>query len=149
MAGEVGSRVRLHADFRAKGLGRLLLPLITRSANNLLPLWQAAQSLSSSETAAAVEIEAVANQIQNTMSPQQVQAIAEMRLTADSLTEMVESDAVTFGQGACGHGQGGGDNGGGCAPSGGPFPGSGLPGGVQTEADRVQVAVFQMVRAAA
>lgn len=99
-------------------------------AAEILPLWQAAQNLSSSETAASVEIEAVLNQIQDTMAPEQVAAIAEMALTADSLTELLESGAVAFGRGP---GQGQGDGAGGDAafsPPAGFVPGAGGgPGG--------------------
>ncbi|MEW5985959.1 MAG: hypothetical protein AB1791_04945 [Chloroflexota bacterium] len=68
-------------------------------AAELLPLWQALQSLGASDTAATVEIEAVVNQIQDTMTPAQIQAIADMKLTADSLTELMESGALAGGFG--------------------------------------------------
>ena len=104
-------------------------------AAEILPLWQAAQNLSSSETAASVEIEAVLNQIQDTMSPEQVAAIAEMALTADSLTELLESGAVAFGRGP-GQGQAGGAGGdaafsppAGFVPGAGGGPGGGPGGG--------------------
>ena len=41
-------------------------------AVELYPLWQALQSLSDSDTAAEVEVQAVVNQIQGTMTPEQV-----------------------------------------------------------------------------
>lgn len=101
-------------------------------AAEILPLWQVAQSLNSSDTAASVEIEAVLNQIQDTMAPEQVAAIAEMALTADSLTELRESGAVTFGRGQ-GQGQGQANNAAGdagFAPPAGFVPGAGGgPGG--------------------
>lgn len=73
-------------------------------ASEILPLWEVVQSLNNSETAAAAETEAVLNQIQDTMSPAQVQAIADMNLTSDSMTEMFESGAIAFG-GGMGRGQ--------------------------------------------
>ena len=101
-------------------------------AAELLPLWQAAQSLSNSETAASVEVDAVLNQIQDTMSLEQVQAITEMQLTADSMTELLESGAIAFGRGA-GRGQEDGGEGGFTPPAGfvpgqGGGPGGGLGG---------------------
>lgn len=103
-------------------------------AAELLPLWQAAQSLSSSDTAASVEVEAVLKQIQDTMQPAQVAAIANMALTADAVTELLESGAITFGRGM-GQGQGQGENGsgeGGFTPPAGFVPGmGGGPGGGQ------------------
>lgn len=103
-------------------------------AAELLPLWQAAQSLSSSDTAASVEVEAVLKQIQDTMQPAQVAAIANMALTADAVTELMASGAISFGRGM-GQGQGQGQNGSGedgFTPPAGFVPGmGGGPGGGQ------------------
>ena len=101
-------------------------------AAEILPLWQAVQSLSSSDTAASVEIEAVLNQIQDTMQPAQVAAIAAMNLTSDSLTDLMESGAITFGRGSGqGQGNGSGTGNGGFTPPEGFVPGQGGgPGGV-------------------
>jgi hypothetical protein len=104
-------------------------------AGELLPLWQAVQSLSNSDTAAAVEINAVLNQIQDSMDPEQVAAIAAMNLTADSLTTIIEEGRLTLGfggRGQTGNGtddQVGGFPGGGLGGPGGGFPGGGVPGG--------------------
>jgi hypothetical protein len=68
-------------------------------AGELLPLWQALQSLSNSDTAAPVEIESVINEIQDTMTPDQVSAIADMSLTEDSLTNMIQDGTLDFGRG--------------------------------------------------
>ena len=100
-------------------------------AAEILPLWQAAQSLSASDTAASVEVNAVLNQIQDAMSPEQIVAIADMALTADSLTELLESGAISFGRGL---GQGPNSDsaadGGFTPPAGfGPGVGGGLGGG--------------------
>lgn len=66
-------------------------------AAELLPLWQAYQTLSQSDTTATVELEALAGQIQRAMTAEQVQAIAAMGLTADTLTELQESGELGFG----------------------------------------------------
>lgn len=108
-------------------------------AGELLPLWQAVQSLSNSETAAEAEIRAVINQIQDTMMPEQITAIASMELTEESMTALIEKGGMTFGPGsgrgfaggeADGEGAGSGFTGGG--PGGGFFggpPGGRPPGG--------------------
>lgn len=98
------------------------------AATNLLPLWQAVQSLANSDTTAAAEINAVLNQIQDTMDPEQVAAIAEMALTQDSLTEMLEDGTLAFGRG----GLRGGEDGEREGFTGGGFPGGGVPGGGQS-----------------
>jgi hypothetical protein len=99
-------------------------------AAELLPLWQAFQSLSNSDIAAAAEVTALINQIQDTMAPEQVQAIADMALTEDRVTEMIESGELQLrgfgGRGGFG-GDGGGEDGGFSGGFGGQF--GGLPGG--------------------
>jgi len=55
----------------------------------LVPLWQAYAQLTGSNTAAQAEIDAVVTQIQQTLTPAQVQAITAMKLTRqDMFTEM-------------------------------------------------------------
>ncbi len=110
-------------------------------AAELLPLWQALQSLSNSETTAEAELVAVINQIQDTMSPDQIQAIAEMQLTEDGLTQMLENGELAFGGfggrafapgngDAEGNAAGGGFRGPDFGPGGGPGAGpGGGPGG--------------------
>jgi len=95
------------------------------SAAELLPLWQALQSLNNSDTAAAAEINAVVNQIQETMSAEQISQIKGMALTTEGLTAMIEDGTLSL--------RGGGrfgavDNGGGSGFSGG-FPEGGFPEG--------------------
>ena len=131
-------------------------------AATLLPLWQAYQTLSQSDTTAAVELEALAGQIQRAMTAAQVQAIADMELTADTLTELQESGELGFGgfgrgdqttgtttegaeptggfaAGAVADGSGGGappgDFGGGGPGGGGMIEGGAMPGGEASEDD--------------
>ena len=140
-------RVRLSADYTnalsAQGqlaLGTMQLEesdlaIDEVAAAELLPLWQALQSLSNSQTAATVEIEAVVNQIQDSMTAEQIAAISGMKLTEESLTTLIEEGDFAFGRGAlggAGRGEGGeGGFGGGGLPGGRPGggPGGGLPGG--------------------
>jgi uncharacterized protein (DUF433 family) len=99
-------------------------------AAELLPLWRALQSLSSSDTAAAAELEAVVNQIQDTMTPAQIEAIAGMALTTDTVAELIESGELApagLGQRAAG-GEVGSAGGSVSLPPGG-FPPGGFAGG--------------------
>lgn len=114
-------------------------------AGELLPLWRAVQSLNNSETAAEAEVRAVINQIQDTMMPEQITAIAGMELTEERMTALIEEGELAFGPGggrgfgsgeaddeeAGGGFAGGGPGGGflGGPPGGGPPGGGGFPGG--------------------
>ncbi|MFC2054663.1 hypothetical protein ACFLV7_10295 [Chloroflexota bacterium] len=68
-------------------------------AAQLLPLWKAARSLGSSDTAAAEEVGAVYNQIQETMTPEQIAALAAMQLRREDMFEVVQELGVSFGGG--------------------------------------------------
>ena len=61
--------------------------ITSEQAKELLILWQALAALSASGTAAPEETEAVQNQIMENMTPEQVGAIAAMRLTNAALQE--------------------------------------------------------------
>ena len=60
-------------------------------ATQLLPLWQAYLSLSSSQTAAEAEVDALLNQINSTMTTSQVQAITAMNLTSTDMMDLMQS----------------------------------------------------------
>ncbi|MCP4428792.1 MAG: hypothetical protein GY803_30270 [Chloroflexi bacterium] len=99
-------------------------------AAELLPLWRAAQSLANSDTTAAAEVTAVVNQIQDTMTSDQIAAIAAMQLTRDSLTALIEDGTLAFSRGGFGGRSGeNADSDGFAPPPGGGIPGSGRPGG--------------------
>jgi hypothetical protein len=100
-------------------------------AEELYPLWQAVQSLASSDTAAEIEVQAVVNQIQDTMTPEQIAAIAEMELTAEGLTRMLEEGTLEVFAGGFGRGSGDSEGEGETGRPGGGFgggPGGGMPG---------------------
>lgn len=59
-------------------------------AAELLPLWKALRSLSQSETVAAEELQAVINQVQDTMTAEQIAAIESMELTMQDLGAIAE-----------------------------------------------------------
>jgi len=89
------------------GFGTLLLEdseyaVDGEQAAQLLPLWKAARSLSESETAAEAELEAVFNQIEDTMTSEQLSAISEMQLTGEEMTQLMEDFNLSFGFGGAG-----------------------------------------------
>jgi hypothetical protein len=75
------------------------LSVDSNQAAQLLPLWKAARSLGSSDTAAAEEVGAVYNQIEETMTPEQITAIAAMQLRREDMFEVVHELGLTFGGG--------------------------------------------------
>jgi predicted outer membrane protein len=100
-------------------------------AAELLPLWQVYKSLSESDSAAQAEIEALLEQIQETMTPEQMSAIEAMQLTREDMRAIMEEQGITMGGGPGAGNAGNTDNqgGGGFAPpDGGMLPG-GMPGG--------------------
>ena len=130
----------------------------------LVPLWQAYAQLTSSNTAAQAEIDAVVSQIQQTMTPAQVQAITAMKLTRqDMMTEMSSlgltnggangTPGFSFtprpGGGTGGAARGGGGGGGGFfAGGGGDVPGGGgVPGAGGTTTRPTQNATQIALRA--
>jgi len=66
-------------------------------AATLLPLWQAYRSLSTSQTAAEAEVNALLNQIQSTMTADQVQAIKAMNLTSTDMMNIMQSMGAGMG----------------------------------------------------
>ena len=106
-----------------------------QQAAQLIPLWQVYKDLSSSDTAAQEEIDGLVQQIQDTMTSEQMQAIQNMNLTRQDIFTVMQDQGITQGRG-----QGNGNrsnsqnsNGGGFAlPDGGPpggFGGGEGPGG--------------------
>jgi hypothetical protein len=97
-------------------------------AAKLIPLWQVYKDLSVSTSAAQEEIDGLASQIQETMTPEQVQAITDMKLTRREIFQTMQDLGIesanrptTSGTPRAGGGQGGGN-----FPGGGP---GGPPGG--------------------
>jgi len=58
-------------------------------AIQLLTLWEGYQSLSDSDTSSQVEVEALVKQIQGTMTTDQIRAIEAMKLTDQSMSEIM------------------------------------------------------------
>lgn len=122
-------------------------------ASNLLPLWQVLRSLTESDSAAQEEVTAIVEQIQESMTPNQLQAIDEMDLTGENLfTVMQEMDLVPqfsadgssrLGRDNFGGGQGTPGNG---RPGTGGGPGGGF-GGDAGQLSPEQIATAQARRA--
>ena len=68
-------------------------------ASELLILWQASNALSRSGTGAQEEILAVINQIEGAMTPDQIAAIAEMKLTREATQAMSQELGLSMGGG--------------------------------------------------
>jgi len=99
-------------------------------AANLLPLWQVFNNLSSSDTAAPEEITAITAQIQETMTPEQMQAIEGMGLTNQDIFASMQELGISNAPQASADGTPQAGNGfrGGQGP-GGDFAGGAPPGG--------------------
>jgi hypothetical protein len=69
-------------------------------ATALLPLWKAVRSLGDSDTVAVEEMNALYDQIHETMTPEQVAAIDQMQLTRESMGEIAQKLGIElFGNG--------------------------------------------------
>jgi hypothetical protein len=93
----------------------------TEEAAKLIPLWQVYKDLSVSSSAAQEEIDGLANQIQGTMAPEQIQAITDMKLTRREIFQTMQDLGIESVNRPNASGT--------PRPSGGNFPGGG-PGGV-------------------
>lgn len=71
-----------------------------QTASELLPLWQAAKSLSNSDSTAPQELDALFKQIEETMTPGQIQSIKEMKLTREDMSQVFQEMGMNFGAGA-------------------------------------------------
>jgi len=100
----------------------------SEQAAQLIPLWQVYKDLSTSDTAAQEEIDGLVQQIQGTMTPDQMQAIKDMNITRQDLFTVMQDQGITQGGGQGNgnrpSGQNGNDGGFGFAP-----PDGGPPGG--------------------
>ena len=122
-------------------------------AAELLPLWQVLNSLSGSESASQAEIEALIQQIQDTMPPEQMAAIENMNLTrADIFATMQDLGLMETQVNAEGTPQAGGFSGGrpeGEIPGSGGGPGMGQGGGPGSGMGGAEISPEQMATAQA
>lgn len=119
------------------------VPIDESQAAELLPLWRALQTLANSDTAAELELQAVANQIENTLTEEQQAAVLAMDLSMDAVNDLLANGQFAGpggrrgegnpdqgngqggpggGQGGFGGGQGGFGGGQGGGPGGGGQP---------------------------
>ncbi len=98
-------------------------------AAELLTLWQAIRSLSSSDITAEGEIEAIVNQILETMSSEQLEAIAAMELTQEGVLELTQELGLARGGELTTDGDPRGTAPDGGVPGSGGGPGGGMGGG--------------------
>ena len=121
-----------------------------KQAADLLPLWQVYSSLITSDTAAQEEKDALAEQIQETMSSEQIKAIEALNLTQrDVFASMQQLGITTTSQVSANETPQ--PNGGGAFPGGGQFIGGGgaFPGGGNgAQLSPQQIATAQARRAA-
>ena len=106
-------------------------------ATELLPLWQVYADLLTSDNAAQAEIDALIQQIQDTMTDAQLNAIRDMNLSQQDAFAIMQSQGITMGAGTSGTSSSPSSSSGGGMPAEGPpaggDPGSGsagpMPGG--------------------
>ena len=111
-------------------VGTLLLEdtedaVTSEQAAKLVILWKAFRSLSSSDNVAIEEMEALLSQIQDAMTPVQLDAIAELEISQQDMFTMAQELGIVP-EDFAGFGRGEGDGEG--FPEGG-LPGGGFPGG--------------------
>ncbi len=68
--------------------------ITSQQASQLLPLWQAMKYLNSSDTAAPQEVDALVDQIKGTLTSKQLQAIADMKLTQQDVSEIEQGQDI-------------------------------------------------------
>jgi predicted small secreted protein len=77
--------------------------LSAKQAADLLPLWKAYRSLSQSDSASQAELEGLTSQITETMTKEQIAAIAAMKLTSEDLSAVMQERGIALqGQGTNG-----------------------------------------------
>lgn len=109
--------------------------ITSQQALELLPLWQTMKTLSTSDTVATQEIEALLKQIQETMTSGQMQAITAMDLTRTAMFTFIQEQGIetTFarrgGEGTGTNSEGGFQPPDGFVPGQGGGPGGGAGGG--------------------
>jgi hypothetical protein len=131
------------------------LAVDTEQAAELLTLWQAIRSLSSSDITAEGEIEAIVNQILDTMSSEQLETIAAMEITQEGIFELTQELGIARGGDWTGEGDPRSSAPDGIVPGSGGGPGGGMGGGLggggfgelSGDLDPEQIATLQAERA--
>jgi hypothetical protein len=84
------------------------LAVSAEQAQALIPLWQALRSTQQAGGSAQAEVSALLTQIESSMTPEQLQAIAEMKLTQPDMQAWASANGITLGSGGGTPGQGNG-----------------------------------------
>jgi hypothetical protein len=84
------------------------LAISAEQAQTLLPLWQALRSTQQAGGTAQAEVSALLTQIESAMTPEQLQAIAAMKLTQPAMQDWATANGITLGSGGGTPGQGSG-----------------------------------------
>lgn len=145
------------------------LAITSEQAIELLPVWQVYQEVSTSDTAAQAEIDALIEQAQETLTSKQMDAINAMNLTQQDVFTIMQERGIQFGgdqnidrgsgsqngdipsggfQGGEGFPGGGGGFPGGAPPDGGGFPGGDFGGEAPQGLSEDQIATAQASRPA-
>ena len=98
--------------------------LTSEQAKELLPMWQVYQDISNSSTAAQEEVDGLIEQIQETLSTGQMQAITEMNLTQQDVFTALQAQNISASSGG---GQSSSFSGVSFGPPDGGMPGGGPP----------------------
>ncbi|MBM3180716.1 MAG: hypothetical protein FJZ86_10205 [Chloroflexi bacterium] len=84
------------------------LAISIEQAQTLVPLWQALRSTQQSGGTAQAEVSALLTQIESAMTPEQLQAIVNMKLLQTDMQEWATANGITLGSGGGTPGQGSG-----------------------------------------
>jgi len=103
--------------------------ITAEQAKELIPMFYVLQDLNESDTAAQEEIDGLVNQIQETMTAEQVQAIDDMSLTRRDMFAITQGGSAGSGSSDTSPATSAGGGGAGGPPDMGGMPGSGIPGG--------------------
>ena len=133
-AGQLSTPIRVAlGTIKLEGTENTVTP---EQAKTLLPLWETLRILEGSDTAASEEKDALVSQIQETMTPEQTQAITALDLSRQDMISAMQSQAQTLAgsqnNGSTARSGNGGGNSGGNGffiGGGGPPPDGGFAGG--------------------
>ena len=82
------------------------LAVSAEQVQTLIPLWQGLRSTQQAGGSAQAEVSALLTQIESAMTPEQLQAIAAMKLTQPDMQAWATTNGITMGSGTPGQGAG-------------------------------------------
>lgn len=93
---EDAANVRNQLAFGTMSLAGTEYEVTAEQAKTLMPLWQAMSALSGSSNTVPEELNAVQNQIVAAMTPEQLQAIADLRITNARISEFYAEKGIVL-----------------------------------------------------